>query len=540
MCAAHSAPNAVLSPAAARRAVAARPPRNCRRSGSPWRSLQSLSHEALANSSGRFAALQQLIDAIGGASDQKAILELQARISRRARHAAERANQAAGALSGGAGSAVGERSSACASSSIAGPGAIRDALSAASLSHRERQWDFSQHSGAGSTVQLAAYIGNNTARRCRGARARGRDARDGLRHGVGISAAHRAHRGAVRRGPEAHHHARGGARGGTALWLYNSVIVDTFYRAPAQLAAAVVGAHGPGGTIDAIWERGGAVAGYLWNNGGVFRADFGYYMAGAVVWVLMGLLCVYTMFLIALSSIALAVLLALGPLFIAMLLFDATRRFFEAWIAQLANYALITILTVMVAALLLQIVESYAAQTAARGAAILTVDALDMVLVAVLVFLLHAPGDADRRRRSPAAIALSSFGTVSRFVSWGLRRAADGERDDGGVWQALRRAVVERHCRRMRQALRERLTVTARRRVAAMRLAPLCLLLCAALAGCSTRSLRCEGPLQPINASPALAGESNGAGDHALPVSRPQVRAQRSSGQRGTGGESAP
>ncbi|MGH8133594.1 MAG: type IV secretion system protein [Steroidobacteraceae bacterium] len=42
--------------------------------------LQALTHEALANSSDRFAALQQLIDAIGAAGDQKAILELQARI----------------------------------------------------------------------------------------------------------------------------------------------------------------------------------------------------------------------------------------------------------------------------------------------------------------------------------------------------------------------------------------------------------------------------------------------------------------------------
>jgi len=107
-----------------------------------------------------------------------------------------------------------------------------------------------------------------------------------------------------------------------------------------------------------------------------------------VVWTLMGLLCVYAMFLIALSGIALAVLLALGPLFITLLLFESTRRFFEAWLAQLANYALITILTVLLSALLLQVVESYAMQTAARGAAIATVDALDMVLVAVLVFLL--------------------------------------------------------------------------------------------------------------------------------------------------------
>jgi type IV secretion system protein VirB6 len=200
------------------------------------------------------------------------------------------------------------------------------------------------------------------------------------------------------------------------LWLYNTVIVDTFYNAPAQLAAAMVGASDPVGTIDAIWDSGGTVAGNLWDKGGLLSGDFGFYLAGAVVWCLIGVLCVYAMFLIALSSIALAVLLALGPLFIALLFFDATRRFFTAWIAQLANYAFITILTVMVAALLLRIVQSYAAQTAARGTAILTVDALNMMLVALLVFLVL-------RQVMPVAsglaggASLSSFAVASRGVS---------------------------------------------------------------------------------------------------------------------------
>jgi type IV secretion system protein VirB6 len=204
------------------------------------------------------------------------------------------------------------------------------------------------------------------------------------------------------------------------MWLYNAVIVDTFYQAPAQLAAAIIGASDPVHTIDSIWERGGAVASYLWSNGGVFHGDFGYYIAGVVVWVLMGLLCVYTMFLIALSHVALAILLALGPFFIAMLFFESTRRLFDAWLAQLANYALITVLTIMAAALLLQVVDSYAAQTAARGAAIVTVDALNMVLVAVLVFLFM-------RQVMPIASSLAggaafnTFGTVSRAVNWGAR-----------------------------------------------------------------------------------------------------------------------
>jgi type IV secretion system protein VirB5 len=41
---------------------------------------QALAQESLANASGRFASLQSLIDAISAASDQKAILDLQARI----------------------------------------------------------------------------------------------------------------------------------------------------------------------------------------------------------------------------------------------------------------------------------------------------------------------------------------------------------------------------------------------------------------------------------------------------------------------------
>lgn len=207
---------------------------------------------------------------------------------------------------------------------------------------------------------------------------------------------------------------------GLRLWLYNSVIVDTFYTAPTQLAAAMVGSGDPVGTIDTIWEQGGAVAGNLWSKGALLSSDISFYIAGAVVWALMAVLCVYAMFLIALSSIALAVLLALGPLFVVSLLFDSTRRFFSAWIAQLANYSLITILTVMIGALLLRVVQSYAAQTAARGAAIFTVDAFNMVLIAVLVFLIL-------RQVMPIAaglaggLALSSFGMVSRSSTMGLR-----------------------------------------------------------------------------------------------------------------------
>ena len=199
--------------------------------------------------------------------------------------------------------------------------------------------------------------------------------------------------------------------GALQLWLYNAVIVDTFYNAPAQLAAAVAGASSPVNTLDVVWQAGGNVANQLWSRAGLFNGDFGFYIAGVLVWIVMGLVCCYAMFLIALSKIALAVLLALGPLFITFRLFEGTRRLFDAWLMQLANYGFITVLTVLVGALLLSLIQSYATQTAARGAALATVDALDRLLAAVIVLLVL-------RQIMPIAASLAGGGSLSTMGTW--------------------------------------------------------------------------------------------------------------------------
>ena len=212
------------------------------------------------------------------------------------------------------------------------------------------------------------------------------------------------------------------------LWLYNAVIVNSFYQAPAEFAAAVLGATDPVKSIDAIWERGGTVAEVLWTVGSSqsIVGAAGYYIVGAVIWILIGMLCIYTMFLIAMASIASAVLLALGPFFVAMLLFEGTRSWFWAWIGQLANYALVTVLTVLVAALLLQLVQSYCTQTAALGPNLKLVDSLNMLLMAMLVFLFM-------RQVLPIAAALAggasltTFNATSRLGAYGLRSLTSSE-----------------------------------------------------------------------------------------------------------------
>ena len=205
------------------------------------------------------------------------------------------------------------------------------------------------------------------------------------------------------------------------LWLYNALLVDTFYQAPAEFAAAIVGASDPVQTIDAVWNQGGAAVDLLWHRGNELSfAGLGYFIAGAIAWLIVGFLCIYTMFLIALASIALSVLLAVGPLFVVMLLFERTHRLFDSWLAQLTNYALVTILTIMITSLLLSFMSSFATQTAALGADLTTVDCLNMLLLAGLVLLIL-------RQVLPLAaglaggVALSSYGTVSGVVGAPIR-----------------------------------------------------------------------------------------------------------------------
>ena len=211
------------------------------------------------------------------------------------------------------------------------------------------------------------------------------------------------------------------------LWLYNSVIVDTFFEAPGALAAAVIGSPDSVTIVDRIIFSGDDAASRLIEKGGILNGDFSFYIAGFGVHLIVGLTAIYTIFLLALSRIALSVLLALGPLFIALLFFETTKRFFESWIAQLANYAFITILTVLMAALMLTLVSAAAEQAAAAEGGIEIAHAVRVCMAAGLTFLVM-------RQVMPMAaglasgLALSSFGVISAALLWGIGGAARSTR----------------------------------------------------------------------------------------------------------------
>ena len=209
------------------------------------------------------------------------------------------------------------------------------------------------------------------------------------------------------------------------LWLYNTLIVDTFFNAPSELAGVVVGAFDPVTIIDQIIFEGGDAANLLFQKGGLLNGNFAFYLAAVIVYFIVGVTAIYAIFLLSLSRIALSVLLALGPLLIALLLFESTKRFFQAWVAQLMNYAFIAILTVLVAALMMHVVTVAAQDAVADGGKIQIANAARLCMASGLTFLVM-------RQVMPMAaglasgLALSTFGVVSAALVWGLGGSVRG------------------------------------------------------------------------------------------------------------------
>ena len=154
---------------------------------------------------------------------------------------------------------------------------------------------------------------------------------------------------------------------GLDLWLYNTVIVETFYRAPAALAGNLVGANDFVTIVDTILFQGDDVATALLAKAGILHGNFSFYLAALAVYVVIGITALYTMFLLTLSRIALSVLLAIGPLIIPLFLFQSTRRFVEAWFAQLATYAFVAVLAGLVAALMMHLIDAGCRASRGRG-----------------------------------------------------------------------------------------------------------------------------------------------------------------------------
>lgn len=91
-----------------------------------------------------------------------------------------------------------------------------------------------------------------------------------------------------------------------------------------------------------MWDTTNSATEAFLQNAGI--TNWGPYIFAAVFYVVMAILIGFAIFLIVLSKMFMWLLLALAPLFIILLLFGVTTRFFSGWMSALVQYFLVQVL----------------------------------------------------------------------------------------------------------------------------------------------------------------------------------------------------
>lgn len=130
---------------------------------------------------------------------------------------------------------------------------------------------------------------------------------------------------------------------------YQIYVTNIFFDVlPREISQALnTGAVPSASTFDSLLDKGQASATAIWS-----RASWPVDLVTSVG----GMMVIGASFLVAAigyivslyARLALAIVLAIGPIFVALAMFQSTRRFTEAWIGQLANFVILQVLVVAV------------------------------------------------------------------------------------------------------------------------------------------------------------------------------------------------
>ncbi|WDZ80879.1 type IV secretion system protein (plasmid) [Ensifer adhaerens] len=140
---------------------------------------------------------------------------------------------------------------------------------------------------------------------------------------------------------------------------YQTYVTNIFFEGlPREISQALnAGAAPSASTFDSLLDKGHACAKEIWARAS-WPVD--------VVTGIGGMMVIGASFIVAAigyivslyARLALAIVLAIGPIFVALAMFQTTRRFTEAWIGQLANFVILQVLVVAVGSLLITCIDT--------------------------------------------------------------------------------------------------------------------------------------------------------------------------------------
>ena len=184
--------------------------------------------------------------------------------------------------------------------------------------------------------------------------------------------------------------------------------------------------NGVQSALQSMWDTTNNATEAFLQNAGI--TNWGPYIFAAVFYVVMALLIGFAIFLIVLSKIFMWLLLALAPVFIILLLFGVTSRFFSGWLGTLIQYFLVQVLVYAFLAfyvsLIQQTIDTLNGVANTRTASWATIG--PVVLLAIIgVLLLAQINNVAAAIAGGVPISSSRIGAVLATVS-GYRLAIAG------------------------------------------------------------------------------------------------------------------
>jgi type IV secretion system protein VirB6 len=148
----------------------------------------------------------------------------------------------------------------------------------------------------------------------------------------------------------------------TQVGTYNEYVKNVFFDAlPREIGNALAGGSGSAPTaaaFDKLVQKGWQAGYEIWSQSGVTNP--GPALVAALVFFVSGAGTVIAYAISLYAKVALAIVLALGPVFIAFYLFNPTRRFTESWLGQVVNFTVLQVLVIVVLSLILKCADQLA------------------------------------------------------------------------------------------------------------------------------------------------------------------------------------
>ena len=220
---------------------------------------------------------------------------------------------------------------------------------------------------------------------------------------------------------------------------YQTYVTNIFFETlPREISQALNSGTAPSAsTFDSLLDKGQKCAKDIWARA-TWPADIvngiGGMMAIGASFTVAAIGYIVSLY----ARLALAIVLAIGPIFVALAMFQSTRRFTESWVGQLANFVILQVLVVAIGSLLISCIDTTFTAVESYTDVMMRPVALCAICLAALYVFYQLPGIASALAAGGASLTYgygaardAHEGTLAWAASHGARAVGRGARSAG-------------------------------------------------------------------------------------------------------------